>query len=470
MQRSNWRDCIEWKNEGFSFNTTSNEACKLYDVSLTQYISMHNDSRYGGLEKSIESMLLADPNFVAGIIFKIGVNCVSSPSSLRNFKNEISLVNEIREKESLTKFEQLHIDAINSINKGEILKACKLWDEILIEMPTDLMALKFLYNAYFHLGDFRLERRNAVASVLPFWNKFKIPLYEYVYGLYSFALAEENYLDEAKEYAYKSLNINPYDTWAVHSIAHVQDYRNQVDDGIKFLNETLSYWNTSFLSNHNYWHLSLHHLERGEFSRVLQIYDDYIYPEAKLFKTKFSIIDATSILYRLRMQNWDKSFEKELNTRWNSLSELCKDNIKNCDFIFANVHLLMGLNNQEDRDEFFKSIKKFCNESFENDENYFKAIDKSVGSSLYKAVMHFDKSEFDETIELLYPIRYEINKIGGSKAQQDLFHQILIQSAFSSKNTFYNKLGLKLLNEREALKPNSKLTERLAYSFENAHD
>jgi hypothetical protein len=224
------------------------------------------------------------------------------------------------------------------------------------------------------------------------------------------------------------------------------------------------YWNTSFLSNHINWHLALHHLEQGENDIVFQIYDDFIFSEAKRFKTKFSIIDATSILYRLKMQNNDKKLEQELNIRWKDLSELCNYNISNCDYAFANIHLLMGFsaaNSKDNQDEFLGSINEFCNKN----DKYFKLIHDSVGSPLYKAFLHFDKLEFDKTVDLLYPIRYELNKIGGSKAQQDLFHQMLTQAALRSKNSFHNKIGLKLLNEREALKPNSKLTQRLSCSF-----
>jgi tetratricopeptide (TPR) repeat protein len=211
MKRSNWRDSLEWKKEGFSFNTTSNEACKLYDASLTQYISLHDDDI--GLEKSIELMLSCDPNFVIGRVFKIGIDCINSPSSLKYYEKDIMMVNRIKENERLSQNEKLHVDAINSILKGDILNACNYWDEILIDNPNDLMALKFLYDAYFHLGDHTLERKNLIASILPYWEKSKVPLYEYIYGLYSFSLAEENRFDEATDYAFKSLSRGPYDTW-----------------------------------------------------------------------------------------------------------------------------------------------------------------------------------------------------------------------------------------------------------------
>ena len=40
MNFNNWRSCIDWKNEGLEMNTTSNEAAKLYDITLSQLIGL----------------------------------------------------------------------------------------------------------------------------------------------------------------------------------------------------------------------------------------------------------------------------------------------------------------------------------------------------------------------------------------------------------------------------------------------
>ena len=57
----------------------------------------------------------------------------------------------------------------------------------------------------------------------------------------------------------------------------------------------------------------------------------------------------------------------------------------------------------------------------------------------------------------------------GSNAQRDIFHQMLTISALKSNNLFHNKIGLNLINERLAIKPNSCLTNRIAKRFANLH-
>lgn len=47
-------------------------------------------------------------------------------------------------------------------------KACDLWEQILRDHPTDMLALKFSHDAYFYLG-YQEQMRDSVARVYPFW-------------------------------------------------------------------------------------------------------------------------------------------------------------------------------------------------------------------------------------------------------------------------------------------------------------
>jgi hypothetical protein len=104
-----------------------------------------------------------------------------------------------------------------------------------------------------------------------------------------------------------------------------------------------------------------------------------------------------------------------------------------------------------------------------NDKNYLKSINESLANDLFGSVLHFDNEEYDQVVDKLYKYKYEIIKIGGSNAQRDIFHQMLTISALKSNNLFHNKIGLNLINERLAIKPNSCLTNRIAKRFANLH-
>lgn len=53
----------EWRNDDVPVSTHSNEAAKLYDASITQFIGWYDDQSMGGLDRTIERMLQADHKF-----------------------------------------------------------------------------------------------------------------------------------------------------------------------------------------------------------------------------------------------------------------------------------------------------------------------------------------------------------------------------------------------------------------------
>ena len=58
-----------------------------------------------------------------------------------------------------------------------ISKAQDIWDDIIVEYPTDIMALRFLTEYSIFFGP-KARIRDSVARVLPRWKK-EIPLYGY---------------------------------------------------------------------------------------------------------------------------------------------------------------------------------------------------------------------------------------------------------------------------------------------------
>jgi len=61
-------------------------------------------------------------------------------------------------------------------------KACEVWEGILADHPTDMLALKFAHDGFFYLGE-QIQMRDSVARVLPYW-KPHMPLYRQVHMLH----------------------------------------------------------------------------------------------------------------------------------------------------------------------------------------------------------------------------------------------------------------------------------------------
>ena len=74
-----------------------------------------------------------------------------------------------------------------------------------------------------------------------------------------------------------------------------------------------------------------------------------------------------------------------------------------------------------------------------------------------KAIEAFYRKDYGKVVELLWPLRYQYQPIGGSHAQRDIFNIFLIEAAIGMKDF---KLAKALLTERTARHKNSESSWR----------
>lgn len=303
--------------------------------------------------------------------------------------------------------------------------------------------------------------RDSTGRALPYW-KSSTPLCSYVHGMYSFGLVQSNYFDEAYQSARLALDMDREDAWAVHSIAHYYEYKNDADAGVKFLKETESNWNVAnYLMGHNYWHLALYHIENDNHDEALRIFDTISHKSETL-----DMVDLASMLLRLKLD----SCSRDLSEKWLDLKEKFSTRVNYHGYTFNDAHVLMILsacNDTENLESFFSSFKSYISD--DTTRNFLKSINQDLGSAILNSICHFDRDEFEQVVELLYPRKYDLIKIGGSNAQRDIFHQMLTISALRSDSLEHKKIGLSLVNERLSYKPNSNLNKRLASRFATFH-
>jgi hypothetical protein len=231
-------------------------------------------------------------------------------------------------------------------------------------------------------------------------------------------------------------------------------------------------------------------VERGEHDKALQIFDNIFTARTHLNAT-LDFVDMVSLLYRLQLD----LTSADLTERWQMLREAYRPRFEDHGYVFNDMHVAMLLaisaDHQDtaaatsivvDKTRFLNSLKNYTSRSVENDENresvkesgsgggYLKKLNRELGGRIFDAFFHFESGEFDKVVDLLYPVRYDLVRVGGSNAQRDLLSQVMVQAALRSKSRLHNKIGLALLNEREVLKPNSTLTRRIRSRFALQHE
>ncbi|XP_075712084.1 tetratricopeptide repeat protein 38 [Rhinoderma darwinii] len=459
------KDCKAWQDAGMTLSTTSNEACKLFDATLYQYVTWTNDKTMGGIEGCLKKMKDADPNFVMGHVICNGLELIGtgrSPFIDKEFEKELKVMSDLAKTQPLTERERIHVAALETFAKGNFPKTLDMWEQILQDHPLDLLALKLAHDSYFYLGQ-QTQMRDSVSRVLPYWTP-RTPLSSYVKGMYSFGLLETNFYDQALKVANEALAVDPTDCWSVHTVAHVYEMKADLEGGLSFMKQTENNWKgADMIACHVYWHWALYFIEKGEYEAALTLYDEYIAPKCFASESMLDVVDNSSLLHRLQMEGVD------VGKRWDKLVQVTKKRTDDHILIFNDLHFLMsslGSKNREMTTRLLKSLKEL---SKCPGENYQHSLIRDLGLPLSQALVEFDSGNYDKVVELMCPVRYKILNIGGSDAQRDVFNQVLIRAAINSNTKSHHNLARSLLIERDVLRPNSPLTERLMRKASAVH-
>lgn len=451
-----WRDKQAWEALKLPLSTPSDEACKMFDATVTQYVGWYDDDSVGGIEGSISKMMSADPSFIMGHVLKNGLELLGTgrnPQLDTELKADIDSMLTLSEQPMVTDWEKKHVQAMHQWSKGYMTKASIIWEDILAEKPKDILALKFAHDTYFYLGH-HPQMRDSIARVLPQWNK-DIPLYSYLYGMLAFGQEENNLFSEAEKSAFKALSLNKRDAWATHAICHVNEMLGQQKEGNDFLEKTETDWSScGMLACHNYWHWALYHIERGNYEEAVSIYEKAIRPRFATSGAMLDIVDAASLLYRLELEGVNCS------DKWKESFEIFQPHIDDHVLSFNDAHIIMsclGSDNKNEAIRFLKSLQDFI----KNGEGDNCVISQNVGKKLCEAILAYQDENFDAAVDILMSIRYQIITIGGSNAQRDIFNLLLINAALKSPLKQHNKLARSLLYERKSLKENAPMTDRL---------
>ena len=342
--------------------------------------------------------------------------------------------------------------------QGDWPAACRIWESILVDYPRDALALQCA-----HLSDFLLGDSNNLAGrltrVMPAWDD-EVPGYSYILGMHAFGLEECNLYEQAEEVGRRAVAIEPRDPWAVHAVTHVMEMQGRFDEGIDWLESSHHVWSPdNGFAFHNWWHLALYYLEKRDFEKVLEIYDQHIYPQPT--DASMQLLDASAALWRLYLLDVD------VGERWRTLANdwAAKAFTENGYYAFNDVHALMaylGSGDQDSATEVLTSIEHAANGGSSH-ESINHMMSREVGLPVALALIAFNEARYEETIETLSRVRGIANRFGGSHAQRDLLTLTLIEAA---RRGGHPRLAAHLLNERVATRPQSPLARSLKQTLE----
>ena len=333
-------------------------------------------------------------------------------------------------------------------------------ERVLIENPRDILAVQVAHLVDFIRGD-SLNLRNRISRVLPAWSR-ATPGYSFVIGMHAFGLEECNQYEDAEAAGLRALAMAPEDCWAVHAVTHVFEMQGRIDEGVRFLEERIPDWagEDNGFAFHNWWHLALFHLDRGDHAAALEIYDRVL---ANALGMAMSRLDATSMLWRLRLDGADVGDRFEIVARsWGEALEGEGGFYAFNDFHAAIAFAATG--REEATRRLRATLEKAAWEQGANGE-----MTRVVGMDVCEAFIAFGDGRYAQAVEKLMAVRDVAQRFGGSHAQRDVLTLTLIEAARRSGQL---RLAAHIANERLVHKPASawgrRIAQRIAASAEPA--
>jgi tetratricopeptide (TPR) repeat protein len=424
---------------GLRLTTDNPTAVEHFDTTMRHFLEYRLDT-----VEHLQQTLKADPEFAMGHCLKGYFGMLASTVAM-NADVDQSLRGAEAHSRELTVRERTHIEALRVWHAGDLLRAWQLWDEILTDNPTDVLALRLQHFAIFWTGR-SYALRDGVARAISAWDE-QTPGYGFVLGMQAFGLEESGDYAAAEASGKRAVELNPEDMWAIHAVAHVIEMQNRLRDGIAWLSQPLDAWNDrNAFKSHLWWHLALYPFELGDYERVLELYDEAVWKDQGEFYIELQ--NAASLLARLHFRGVD------VGTRWQELAAVCAKRLDDHVLPFTDLHVMLALvaaGQYDAAERLLASLWQFA----ETSTGYAATTMRPVTLPLCEGMLAYGKGDYATAIDRMYPVRYDLPCVGGSHAQRDLFAQLLIDAVLRGERW---SLARALLAERVALRPNSATT------------
>ncbi len=389
---------------------------------------------------AIQAALETDPGFAMGHCLRAGLMIMATDRMVLPLLTEsIEAVERLGRRANDR--ERAHAAAARSWLHGDFAGAVRRYGDILLDYPRDLLALQVAHVGDFYTGASTMLR-DRVAQVLPEWDS-SVPGYSYVLGMYAFGLEETALYSRAEDIGRRALEINPWDAWSVHAVAHVMEMQGRLRDGIDFLSSREQDWSeNNALAYHNWWHLALFHLDAGSVAQVLDLFDRRIRPMPS--EVPLEMIDASAMLWRLELRGID------VGRRWQAIASCWEPFMDHAFYAFNDVHAVMAFAGAKRFDLAQQTLAAMEQKASGSDTNAMMTRD--VGIPVASALVSFASGNYAEVAQRLMPVRTIASRFGGSHAQRDLIHLTLVEAALRSGQA---KLARALVAERTQIKPTS---------------
>ncbi|MFK7744896.1 MAG: tetratricopeptide repeat protein [Roseobacter sp.] len=339
---------------------------------------------------------------------------------------------------------------------GHPTGAIAAMERVLDVYPQDTLTAKVSHAIRFILGDAEGMRLSIERSLKA--HDADHACRGYAMGCHAFTLEETGEYDRAEAVGRAGLELAGDDAWGLHAVAHVYDMTARPDLGIDLIEGHTSAWDhCNNFRYHVWWHKALLHLDRGELDVALGLYDAQI--RADKSDDYRDISNATSLLVRLELEGMD------VGPRWEELADFSEKRTEDGCVVFADLHYMLALTGANRPDAQAKMTQRFARDAAQSGEMQHRFAHPGVAA--LSGLNAFAEGRYDAAFADLAHARPDMQTIGGSHAQRDVFERITIDAGLRAGHYDKTELILQDRLARRAGKADRYTSTRLA-SIANA--
>ena len=319
----------------------------------------------------------------------------------------------------LSSRERGYIDVVSKFVNGQNHAATAAAHEHLKEFPRDAMLMRLTQRLYTQgcvgIGapDYPPRFYKLMSEAAPHYGE------DWAFmGQYAWANHEVGKMAEGMDLAERSLDINPSNGVAAHSVAHVYYEMSQDDDGAAFLGGWLEdYDRRSTYRVHLSWHQALFELAMGRYNQALGWYERDIRPAVQGLKYA-SLADSASLIWRMKIYG-----DVSPQTPWSELVELAAPAAARPGPSFRDAHAALAFTAAGDDESFGRLVDGYQALADGGD-----ATAQEATLPLIQGIGAFGRGEYAEAVRLMEPVYPQLTRVGGSHAQRLVFEDTLLEA------------------------------------------
>jgi tetratricopeptide (TPR) repeat protein len=381
---------------GLPVSTTSSEALAAYERGVDLFLRWR-----GGALEALNAATNDDPHFTLAHCTKayMGWRMGNVHVALDGYRGAMAAVNDMR-----TEREQLHVQAVDAMHRGQPLVADELLTRIGAQYPTDRVAVRLLGFICIARGDYLggLEIANRSLEACPDDIQFQT--------MKGFFLEQSGNNTEGFTYSSRALASDPGNLYAYHAVGHAYVARGDYREALETFERAASLEHYP----HILWHL-------GE-ARAILGYEQFTRDYWAHTAPPLPLFERIELLWRLEVV---RHLPVDLTT-WKDLAEQGERLLAHPEYLTIWMHHWVGLALARAGD-MEKARRQIA---------YLRQLPpgkasgqwSTLGAELLEGELAFMRNDYVEAERLMAPALQEIHAIGGgSREQKDIFKDVFLE-------------------------------------------